>query len=85
MARLAKRALKPRSRRMAATPNIRTVNGGRPHANWMVRHGIPTAATFAPANEPHTVDEWIDLAEYEKACALALGGSPQWKCRRAFR
>jgi len=53
------------------TPNIRTANGGL-DANWMVRHGIPTASFGAGQNEPHTVDEWINLADYEKACTLAL-------------
>ena len=41
-------------------------------ANWMVRHGIPTVTFGAGQNEVHTIDEWIDLTEYERACALAL-------------
>jgi tripeptide aminopeptidase len=52
-------------------PNIKTANGGL-DANWMVRHGIPTVTFGAGQNEVHTVDEWINLAEYERACALAL-------------
>src|SRR3954453_7160920 len=52
-------------------PNIRTTNGGL-DANWMVRHGIPTVTFGAGQNEAHTVDEWINLTEYERACALAL-------------
>jgi tripeptide aminopeptidase len=52
-------------------PNVRTANGGL-DANWMVRHGIPTVTFGAGQNEPHTVDEWINLDDYEKACALAL-------------
>jgi len=52
-------------------PKIRTTNGGL-DANWMVRHGIPTVTFGAGQNEAHTVDEWINLAEYERACALAL-------------
>jgi tripeptide aminopeptidase len=52
-------------------PNIRTTNGGL-DANWMVRHGIPTVTFGAGQNEVHTVDEWINLAEYDRACALAL-------------
>ena len=52
-------------------PNIKTANGGL-DANWMVRHGIPTVTFGAGQNEVHTVDEWINLAEYEKACALAV-------------
>ena len=52
-------------------PNCRTTNGGL-DANWMVRHGIPTVTFGAGQNEVHTIDEWIDLTEYERACALAL-------------
>ena len=53
------------------TPNIRAANGGL-DANWMVRHGIPTVTFGAGQNEPHTIDEWINLDEYERACALAV-------------
>ncbi|TMJ02702.1 MAG: M20/M25/M40 family metallo-hydrolase [Alphaproteobacteria bacterium] len=52
-------------------PNIRTTNGGL-DANWMVRHGIPTVTFGAGQNEAHTVDEWVDVTEYERACALAV-------------
>jgi tripeptide aminopeptidase len=52
-------------------PNIRVASGGL-DANWMVRHGIPTVTFGAGQNEPHTVDEWINLTEYERGCALAL-------------
>jgi tripeptide aminopeptidase len=54
-----------------SVPNIRTTNGGL-DANWMVRHGIPTVTFGAGQNEAHTVDEWIDLDEFERACALAV-------------
>jgi len=53
------------------TPTIRTANGGL-DANWMVRHGIPTATFGAGQNEVHTTDEWINLDEYERACELAV-------------
>jgi tripeptide aminopeptidase len=52
-------------------PNIRAANGGL-DANWMVRHGVPTVTFGAGQNEPHTIDEWINLDEYDRACALAL-------------
>src|SRR5438105_2081474 len=52
-----------------AKPNIRIANGGL-DANWMVRHGIPTVTFGAGQNEVHTIDEWIDLTEYERAYAL---------------
>ena len=56
---------------MGGTPNIRTTNGGL-DANYMVRHGIPTVTFGAGQNEAHTVDEWINLDEFRRACQLAL-------------
>jgi tripeptide aminopeptidase len=56
---------------VGGTPNIRAANGGL-DANWMVRHGIPTVTFGAGQNEPHTTDEWINLDEYDRACALAV-------------
>src|SRR6187551_222231 len=56
---------------IGATPNIRSANGGL-DANWMVRHGIPTVTFGAGQNEVHTIDEWINLDEYDRACALAV-------------
>ena len=53
------------------TPNVRVTNGGL-DANWMVRHGIPTVTFGAGQNEVHTVDEWINLTEFESACRLAV-------------
>ncbi len=52
-------------------PAIRAANGGL-DANWMVRHGVPTVTFGAGQNEPHTIDEWINLDEYDRACALAV-------------
>jgi tripeptide aminopeptidase len=52
-------------------PDVRVTNGGL-DANWMVRHGIPTVTFGAGQNEAHTVDEWIDLDEFERGCALAV-------------
>ncbi|MEM7747002.1 MAG: M20/M25/M40 family metallo-hydrolase [Pseudomonadota bacterium] len=52
-------------------PDVRVANGGL-DANWMVRHGIPTVTFGAGQNEVHTVKEWINLTEYEKACNLAV-------------
>ena len=56
---------------IGAVPNIRAANGGL-DANWMNRHGIPTVTFGAGQNEVHTTDEWINLDEYDRACALAL-------------
>jgi tripeptide aminopeptidase len=52
-------------------PDIRSANGGL-DANWLVRHGIPTVTFGAGQNEPHTIDEWVDVPEFEDACRLAL-------------
>ncbi|WP_407160102.1 M20/M25/M40 family metallo-hydrolase [Bradyrhizobium sp. STM 3557] len=52
-------------------PSIRAGNGGL-DANWMVRHGVPTVTFGTGQNEPHTIDEWINRDEYERACALAV-------------
>jgi tripeptide aminopeptidase len=56
---------------IGAKPNVRTTNGGL-DANWMVRHGVPTVTFGAGQNEVHTVDEWINLDEFERACTLAV-------------
>ena len=56
---------------IGATQTIRAANGGL-DANWMVRHGVPTVTFGAGQNEPHTIDEWINLDEYDRACALAV-------------
>jgi tripeptide aminopeptidase len=56
---------------IGATPVLRAANGGL-DANWMVRHGVPTVTFGAGQNEPHTIDEWINLDEYDRACALAV-------------
>ncbi|MGJ4946587.1 M20/M25/M40 family metallo-hydrolase [Bradyrhizobium sp. HKCCYLS1011] len=56
---------------VGGTPTLRAGNGGL-DANWMVRHGVPTVTFGTGQNEPHTIDEWINRDEYERACALAL-------------
>jgi tripeptide aminopeptidase len=58
-------------RAIGREPSVRTSNGGL-DANWMVRHGIPTVTLGAGQNEIHTVKEWVDLAEFEAACELAV-------------
>lgn len=55
---------------LGMTPDVRVANGGL-DANWIVRHGIPTVTFGAGQNEVHTVDEWVDLGEYERACDVA--------------
>jgi tripeptide aminopeptidase len=52
-------------------PTLRVTNGGL-DANWLVRHGIPTVTFGAGQNNIHTVDEYVDVAEFANACRIAL-------------
>jgi tripeptide aminopeptidase len=56
---------------VGGTPVIKSASGGL-DANWMVRHKVPTVTFGAGQNEPHTTDEWINLDEYDRACAIAF-------------
>ena len=58
-------------RSIGREPNVRVANGGL-DANWFVKHGIPTVTFGAGQNEIHTVNEWVDLNEYEAGCELAV-------------
>ncbi len=53
------------------TPILRTTNGGL-DANWMVRHGIPTITFGAGQRDVHTIEEYVDLADFLGGCRLAL-------------
>jgi tripeptide aminopeptidase len=57
--------------RAGLKPTLRVTNGGL-DANWMVRHGIPTVTFGGGQNNPHTLDEFVDLKEFADACRLAL-------------
>jgi tripeptide aminopeptidase len=52
-------------------PALRVTNGGL-DANWMVRHGIPTVTFGAGQNNVHTIEEYVDIAEFFHACDVAL-------------
>jgi tripeptide aminopeptidase len=56
--------------------NLRVTNGGL-DANWLVRHGIPTITFGAGQNEIHTVDEYVQIPEFLRACRLALALATQ--------
>lgn len=58
-------------RAIGREPNLKVTNGGL-DANWMVKHGIPTVTFGAGQNEIHTVKEYVELAEFEAACRLAV-------------
>lgn len=52
-------------------PTLRVTNGGL-DANWLSRHGVPTI-TFGPGqNNPHTVDEYVDIDQFLESCRYAL-------------
>lgn len=53
------------------TATTRIANGGL-DANWMVRHGIPTITIGAGQNQIHTIEEFVELAEFVKGCRVAL-------------
>jgi tripeptide aminopeptidase len=53
------------------SPNPKLASGGL-DANWLSRHGIPTATFGGGQNEPHTVDEWVDIPAFQNACRLAV-------------
>ncbi|ASQ06899.1 M20/M25/M40 family metallo-hydrolase [Sinorhizobium meliloti] len=52
-------------------PNHLFSNGGL-DANWLDKHGIPTVTIGAGQAEIHTVNEYVDLTEYEKGCRLGV-------------
>jgi tripeptide aminopeptidase len=57
-------------------PDLRIGNGGL-DANWIVRHGIPTVTLGAGQNNIHSIGEYVDLAEFKKACRLAIALATQ--------
>jgi len=46
-------------------------NGGL-DANWLVKHGVPTVTIGAGQHDIHTVNEFVELAEYADGCRLAV-------------
>jgi tripeptide aminopeptidase len=56
---------------LGSVPILKIGNGGL-DANWIVRHGIPTVTIGAGQNAIHTIDEWVDLVEFEKGCRTVI-------------
>ncbi|MBS0243271.1 MAG: M20/M25/M40 family metallo-hydrolase [Proteobacteria bacterium] len=52
-------------------PSIRVANGGL-DANWLSRNGIPTVTFGGGQIDAHTVDEQVDLDEFDNACKIAV-------------
>jgi tripeptide aminopeptidase len=57
--------------RLGLTPRTKVGNGGL-DANWLVRHGVPTVTFGAGQNAIHTVEEFVDVPEFERGCRMAL-------------
>jgi tripeptide aminopeptidase len=57
--------------RLGWAPTTKIGNGGL-DANWLVRHGIPTATIGAGQNQIHTAEEWVDINEFERGCQAVL-------------
>ncbi len=47
-------------------------NDGGMDANWYNARGIPVVSLGLGTRNVHTVDEWIDLKDFQEACRLAL-------------
>jgi len=52
-------------------PRLKIGNGGL-DANWLVRRGVPTVTFGAGQHNIHTIDEYVDLAEFYQGCAMAI-------------
>jgi tripeptide aminopeptidase len=59
------------AQRAGLKPTSRVTNGGL-DANWLVRHGIPTVTFGGGQNDPHTIGEYVEVADYLDACRFAL-------------
>ena len=53
------------------SPDYAIANGGL-DANWLSARGIPTVSLGVGQNRIHTVDEWLDLAEFHHARRIAF-------------
>lgn len=56
---------------LGMTPELILSNGGL-DANWLVRHGVQTVTFGSGQAEVHTVNEYVNVPEYLKACRLAV-------------
>lgn len=61
-----------RALRAAGLEPQRGVSNGGLDANWMTAHGIPTVTLGCGQMKIHTTSEFLDIAAFEQACAIAL-------------
>jgi tripeptide aminopeptidase len=62
--------------RIGLASELRSSDGGL-DANWLVRHGIPAITFGAGQNKIHTVDEYVDLKDFQTGCRFALALATQ--------
>lgn len=58
-------------RAIGLEPTHEIVNGGL-DANWLTARGIPSVTMGCGQRNPHTVNETLDLNDFENACRIAL-------------
>lgn len=58
-------------RSIGQRPVQEVINGGL-DANWTTSRGIPTVTLGAGQHHPHTVDELLNVKEFEAGCRLGL-------------
>lgn len=56
---------------IGATPFVAVTNGGL-DANWLNQRGIPTVTLGCGQRNPHTVEERLDVPQFELACRIGL-------------
>lgn len=59
------------ARKAGIATTTRLGNGGL-DANWLTRNGIPTITYGVGQNAIHTVDEYVEIADFLDGCRLAL-------------
>ena len=52
-------------------PSLESVKGGL-DANWLTQRGVPTVTLGAGQHGAHTVDETLNVGEFEQGCRIAL-------------
>jgi tripeptide aminopeptidase len=48
------------------------ISNGGVDANWLVKHGIPTVSFGCGALNPHTIDEALNVVDFQDACRMAV-------------
>ena len=65
------RAARRAAQTVGREPQLAIANGGL-DANWLAKHGIPAVSLGCGQMNQHTVQEMLDLDEFEDACRIAL-------------